>query len=98
MRRTISGLAAPLVATVLLAGCTGGAGVAEQTDDDAFAACVEDAGLSLDGAEDWSQQEEREFLSRPEALECVLSQVPEEEHAARAGARLPRRRGRRRGG
>lgn len=81
MRRTISGLAAPLTALLLLAGCDGTAGVAEQVDDDAFATCVEDAGLSLEGVEDWSEAEERAFLSRPEALECVLSDVPEEEQA-----------------
>jgi hypothetical protein len=65
---------------VLLAACDGGGGVADQGDS-AFADCVEQAGLSLEGSEDWSEAEERDFLSQPAALGCVVSDVPEDERA-----------------
>lgn len=88
MRRGISG--AILAATlVLLASCDGGGGVADQGDDSAFAGCVEEAGLSLDGSEDWSEAEEREFLSQPSALGCVVSDVPEDERADLLGRAFP---------
>src|SRR5687768_16703332 len=79
MGRGISG-AILAAAFVLLAACDGG-GVAEQGDDSAFADCVEQAGLSLDGSEEWSEAEEREFLSQPAVLNCVVSDVPEDERA-----------------
>lgn len=86
MRRSISGMAV----LVLMAGCTGGgAGVADQDSDSAFATCVERAGLSLDGAEDWSEAEEREFLAQPDALGCVVSDVPAGERADLLGHAFP---------
>lgn len=80
MRRFISGVAASgvLLMTVTLAGCDDG-GVATQGSDSAFGRCVARAGLSLDGYDDWSVQEEREFFSRPEALSCALTDVPADE-------------------
>lgn len=81
MRRIVSGIAVAAL-LVLLSGCDdSGGGVAEQSDDSAFAGCVEKAGLSLEGSDDWSAEEERAFLSRPDALGCVLSDVPEDERA-----------------
>ena len=77
MRRVISGVTAALLLG-LVAGCVGGGdeGVAALGDDSAFASCVEKAGLSLEGASDWTADEEREFLSQPDALSCVLTDVP----------------------
>lgn len=89
MRRIVSGAAAAAL-LVLLAGCDdGGGGVAALSDDSAFATCVEKAGLSLDGSDDWSAEQERELLSRPEALGCVLSDVPEDERADLLGRAFP---------
>ena len=89
MRRIVSGAAAAAL-LVLLAGCDdGGGGVAAMSDDSAFATCVEKAGLSLDGSDDWSVEQERELLSRPEALGCVLSDVPEDERADLLGRAFP---------
>lgn len=81
MRQLVSGLTATLAGLLLLAGCTSGGGVADQAADSDFAACVERAGLSLDGADDWSEQEERDFLSQPRALDCVVSDVPADDRA-----------------
>jgi hypothetical protein len=93
VRRFISGIAASgvLLASATLAGCDNGddGGIASQGPDSAFGRCVDQAGLSLDGYEDWSAQEERELLSRPDALACVLSDVPADERDDLLGRAFP---------
>lgn len=63
---------------VLLAACGTGS-LADAGKD--FDACVEKAGLSLAEADDWSPARERRFLSRPEALACVVREVPAADRA-----------------
>jgi len=78
----ISGVAATgvLVSAALLAGCDDDDdGVRAQDADSDFGRCVDRAGQPLDGADDWSVAEEREFLGRPEVLSCVLTDVPAED-------------------
>jgi hypothetical protein len=89
VRRVISGVTAALLLG-LVAGCDdGGDGVAPLADGSDFARCVEDAGLSLEGAADWSVEEERELLSQPDALSCVLTDVPEDQRADVLGRAFP---------
>ena len=83
-RRTTSFLPALLLA--LLAGCSSD-GPAEVADNEQFATCVEDAGLSLDGASGWSQEQQREFFSDPSALDCAATALSADERTeALAGA------------
>jgi hypothetical protein len=90
VRRLISGAtAAALLALVVGCDDGGGDGVAALADGSDFATCVEDAGLSLDGSADWSVEEEREFLSQPDALACVLTDVPEDEREDVLGRAFP---------
>jgi hypothetical protein len=83
VRRFISGIAATglVLVSVTRAGCDDGdgGGVATQGPDSDFGRCVDRAGLPLDGSEEWSAQEEREFLSQPDVLSCVLTDVPADE-------------------
>ena len=70
--RRLGGVIAGLL---LLAGCSGPAGIETQTDNSALVACLDQAGLSLDGAEDWSATEERRFMSKPAVLDCAVSEM-----------------------
>jgi hypothetical protein len=93
VRRFISGIAASglLLVSAALAGCDNGddGGVTTQGPDSAFGRCVDRAGLPLDGHEDWSPQEEREFLSQPDVLSCVLTDVPADERDDLLGRAFP---------
>ncbi len=83
-RRT--SLLLPALLLVLPAGCSSD-GPAAVADNEQFATCVEDAGLSLDGAADWSQEQQQEFFSDPSALDCAATTLSDDERAdALAGA------------
>ena len=76
-RRTTSLL--PALLLLLPAGCSSDGSAA--ADNEQFATCVEDAGLSLDGASDWSQEQQREFFSDPSALDCAATTLSDDERA-----------------
>lgn len=66
------GAAAGAVLVALLAGCEG---AADATAAPEFVSCVEEAGLSLSGQDEWEQSEWTEFFTRPEALTCAVDDL-----------------------
>ena len=82
-------LAAVAVAgAVLLAGCSGG-GADAAFDNDDFVSCIEDAGLSVDGSSDWSDDELRAFFSEPAALDCAATELSDGERSEALQAAFP---------
>ena len=82
-------LAAVAVAgAVLLAGCSGG-GADAAFDNDDFVSCIEDAGLSVDGSSDWSDDEMRAFFSEPAALDCAATELSDGERSEALQAAFP---------
>jgi hypothetical protein len=59
---------------VLLAGCSSD-GVGAVADDDGFSSCVEKAGASLDGSEDWDEKEQLAFWGKTGTLDCALDEL-----------------------
>lgn len=81
------GAVAAVAGAALLAGCDGGASAALDNED--FVACVEDAGLSVEGASDWSDDELRTFFSEPAALDCAATDLSDDARAEALGAAFP---------
>lgn len=44
-------------------------------DNAGLVSCLDEAGLSIDAADDWSVADERDFASQPVALNCLLTEV-----------------------
>jgi hypothetical protein len=81
------GAAAAVTGAALLAGCDAGAGAALDNED--FVACVEDAGLSVEGSSDWSDDELRAFFSEPAALDCAATDLSDDERSEALQAAFP---------
>jgi hypothetical protein len=47
--------------------------------DTAMGECLTGLGVDLTGVDDWTEEQEREVLARPDALDCMLDHVPAEE-------------------
>lgn len=72
-------LALGVVALAL--GACSGAGVGAVAEDDAFASCVEDAGASLDGSDDWGVSEQQAFWTEPGTLDCAIDELDDDARA-----------------
>ncbi|HET6628090.1 MAG TPA: hypothetical protein VFG63_17005 [Nocardioidaceae bacterium] len=67
--------AALSITALLLTGCGGPAGIERERDNAALESCLAQADLSIEDSDEWSDDQERAFLSKPVALDCVLDEV-----------------------
>lgn len=63
---------------VLLGGCSSD-GIGAVADDEAFSSCVTKAGASLEGSEDWDQEEQLAFWGEPGTLDCALDELDQDQ-------------------
>lgn len=78
-------IAGSLLGMALLASCS--SGVATAAEDDGFVRCVDDAGASLDGSDDWGAGAQLDFWAEPGTLDCALDELDDQARAeALAGA------------
>lgn len=63
-----------IAGAVLLAGCSSD-GISAVSDDDGFRSCVEGAGGSLDGSQDWDAKKQLAFWAEPGAIDCALDEL-----------------------
>jgi hypothetical protein len=77
------------MATVaVLAGCSS-SGIGAVADDDGFSTCVEDAGASLDGSEDWDQKAQLAFWAKPGTVDCALDELDTDQRRDALGGAFP---------
>ncbi|MER7797159.1 hypothetical protein [Microbacterium sp. NPDC096154] len=85
IRRRLA-IALVVVAAVPLTGCAVGLSSHAGTP---FTACLLTSGVDLSAMGSWTRDEERETLSDPRALECVLTDLPVEERRDVLGWAFP---------
>lgn len=82
----VVGLVTTTAVVMSLSSCSSD-GVGTVADDDGFRACVEKAGASLTGSDDWDEKQQLAFWREPGTLDCALDELDDEQREnALAGA------------
>lgn len=84
--RRISRVAALVLVAFALPGCTSGLAAHAGTP---FTECLGEAGVPIGETASWTREQEREQLSDPEALACILSDLPADERRKVLGWAFP---------